>query len=88
MNRGEWGEPYAALRLLGYKKLYIADEDGNLNLKEWLDVLRILRKETEDRVVSYRVKDGNDIEISVNDVPATVMLPCRFPRRPRRMSVW
>ena len=28
-NKGEWGEPYVALKLIGDGRLYIADEQGN-----------------------------------------------------------
>ena len=31
-NKGEWGEPYVAIRVLGDGKLYIADSEGNKNL--------------------------------------------------------
>lgn len=34
MNRGEWSEPYVALKLLGDQKIYMADEYGNINLSE------------------------------------------------------
>ena len=34
-NKGEWGEPYVAIRVLGERKLYIADADGNKNPHEW-----------------------------------------------------
>ena len=52
MNRGEWGETYAALRLLGYKKLFMANENGDPNPNEWMDVLKIVRQETNDRIVT------------------------------------
>ena len=53
MNRGEWSEPYVALKLLGDQKIYMADEYGNINLSEWMTVLRLVRQETKERQVSY-----------------------------------
>lgn len=66
-NKGEWGEPYAAIRILGDGKLYIADESGNKNLMEWMDVLELIRHETATRIVSYKYKkDELAIDIIVN----------------------
>ena len=79
MNRGEWGEPYAALRLLGYKKLFMADENGDPNFKEWMDVLKIVRQETNDRIVTYHCNEkDNDIVIEINNVPVASIQAARF----------
>lgn len=79
MNRGEWGEPYAALRLLGYKKLYIADENGNPNPAEWMDVLKIVRQETSDRTVTYRCNDADmDVDIEINGMHVGSIQAIRF----------
>ena len=79
MNRGEWGEPYAALRLLGDNKLYIADENGNPNPKEWMEVLRIVRQETADRLVVYHCdRYEKDIEIEINCSPVGKIQAERF----------
>ena len=70
MNRGEWSEPYVALKLLGDQKIYMADEYGNINLSEWMTVLRLVRQETKDRQVSYTCRtDIGDVVIEVNQVP-------------------
>lgn len=70
MNRGEWSEPYVALKLLGDQKIYMADEYGNINLSEWMTVLRLVRQETKDRQVSYTCRtDIGDVMIEVNQVP-------------------
>ncbi len=67
MNRGEWGEPYVALKLLGEGKLFISDENGNPNPKEWMDILKVLRMETKERLVSYTLNfSSNEIEVEVN----------------------
>lgn len=53
-NRGEWGEPYVALHLLGTGKIYIADEEGKKRSNEWMNVLEVIRQETLERLVMYR----------------------------------
>ena len=64
LNKGEWGEPYAALRLIGDGKLYIADEDGNKRADEWMNVLEIIRNETAERTVTYS-KNPDDTMVSI-----------------------
>ncbi len=79
-NKGEWSEPYAAIKILGDGKLYIADADGNKNPIEWMSVIELIRHETKDRIVTYRYKEDNvDIDIYVNgelriSVPASEFL--------------
>ena len=79
MNRGEWGEPYVALSLLGYKKLFMANENGDPNPDEWMDVLKIVRQETKDRIVTYHCNDiDSDIDIEINDVPVASIQAASF----------
>ena len=69
-NKGEWGEPYAAIRILGDGKLYIADADGNKNPSEWMSVIELIRHETASRIVSYKYKPEDvTIDIFVNATP-------------------
>ena len=66
-NKGEWGEPYVALKLLGDGKLYIADENDCRNPDEWMRILELIRHETKDRIVSYKYNENStDINIDVN----------------------
>ena len=66
-NKGEWGEPYVAIRVLGERKLYIADADGNKNPHEWMDIVELIRHETMERIVTYRCKEEDLlIDIDVN----------------------
>lgn len=68
-NKGEWSEPYAALRIIGEGKIYIADENGNRNPNEWMSILELLRHETKERLVSYKYETNNvDVDIYVNDI--------------------
>lgn len=69
LNKGEWGEPYVALRLLGDGRLRMADEDGNSKPDEWMDVIELIREETTTRVVSYRRDpESTMVDISINGV--------------------
>jgi len=79
-NKGEWGEPYAALRMLGDGKLYIADKKGNKNPEEWMNVLELIRHEAIDRIVTYRLNalEGTNIEIAVNNNYKTTVSTASF----------
>lgn len=67
-NKGEWSEPYAAVKILGEQKLYIADKKGEKNLFEWMDVIELIRHETEKRKVIYKYNSSNtDVCVYVND---------------------
>ena len=66
-NKGEWSEPYAAIRILGDGKLYIADANGNRNPLEWMSILELIRHETRDRIVAYRY-DENNVDIDTENV--------------------
>ena len=71
LNKGEWGEPYVALKLLGDGKLYMADENGERKPDEWMEIVELVRHESTDRVVTYgRSLDSRYISISVNGSPA------------------
>ena len=75
LNRGEWGEPYTALRLIGDGRLYVADENGNKRTDEWMNVLEVIRHETLERVVTYgRDPETLMVSVSVNGRPC-VCLP-------------
>lgn len=63
-NRGEWSEPYVAIRLLGEGRLYLADEDGNKNENEWMEILDVLRYETNLHLVKYHY-DAQETAVTV-----------------------
>lgn len=79
-NKGEWSEAYVAIRIIGDKRLYIADAQGNKNPLEWMTVLELIRHETKERIVAYKYDENNvDVEIKVNEtfvlsVPASEFL--------------
>ncbi len=56
-NKGEWGEPYVALRLLGDGKMYLADDNDMKNPNEWMKILELIRHEAKDRIVTYKYDD-------------------------------
>lgn len=73
-NKGEWGEPYAVLKILGDKKLYIADKNGEKNPAEWLDVKALYRRESANREISYLLEPNKLlIEVYVNDEKKTTV---------------
>lgn len=75
LNRGEWSEPYVALKLLADGKLFISDEDGRPKFGEWMDVLALIRYETLERMVSYD-RDAHDMEVTVSvDGAEVIRLP-------------
>ena len=78
-NKGEWGEPYAAIRILGDRKLHIADANGNLNPKEWMDVIELIRYETMERIVTYKCNEEDFcIDIDVNSEPVLSVSTSEF----------
>lgn len=74
-NKGEWSEPYAAIRILADGRLYLAGDDGHRNLGEWMDVLSLYRIESimngsrrSNRDVRYVVhSDTGDIEVQIDN---------------------
>lgn len=67
LNKGEWGEPYVALKLLGDGKLHMADRDGREKPGEWMDVIELVRHETTSCVVTYdRNPQTTMVDIDVN----------------------
>lgn len=78
-NKGEWSEPYVALRVLGEGKLNLADDEGNALPGQWLNVLDVIRHETKERIVEYNLSGDSIVDISVDgdnvvSVPASLFL--------------
>ncbi|MBO4326198.1 MAG: HpaII family restriction endonuclease [Clostridia bacterium] len=68
-NKGEWSELFAALQIVGEKRLYIADNNGQKNPSEWLEVIELIRHETKERIVTYKYNENNvDVIVLVNNV--------------------
>lgn len=66
-NKGEWAELYTALKLLAEGKLYLADSNGNKSLNQYMELLELIRNETESRIVKYKLDPNNtDIVITIN----------------------
>ncbi len=79
LNKGEWGEPYVALKLLGDGRLYMADENGCVKPGEWMDVVELIRHETADRVVTYgRDPETTMIDIDINGKPVASIPAIEF----------
>ena len=67
-NRGEWSEPYVAVRILGDTKVHMADANGEPDPQAWLDVVSLIRRETKARLVEYQYdQKKTNVVISVDD---------------------
>ena len=75
-NKGEWSEPYVALKILGEGKLSLSDDDGNTMSDQWLNILEVIRHETffseeeqksEDKVITYRPSSNNVVDIYIDN---------------------
>ncbi|MEG1726207.1 MAG: HpaII family restriction endonuclease, partial [Anaerovoracaceae bacterium] len=74
-----WSEPYAAIRILGDGKLYVADENGNKNPNEWMSVIELIRHETANRIVKYQCQaDSVTVDICVNESPILSVSAAEF----------
>ena len=70
-NRGEWGEPYVVLRVLGDGRIFMSDADGRKNPDEWMNILEVIRQETKERMVIYHYNPENTVvDIDINGVHA------------------
>lgn len=86
-NKGEWGEPYVAIRILGDGKLYMADKNGKKNKEEWMQVLELIRHETKTRIVTYRCREDElSVDIDVNGKAVISVLADEFLRVADRMT--
>lgn len=79
MNKGEWSEPYVALKIIGEGRVDIADDEGEKIPGQWLRVLEVIRHETEDRIVKYRYNPSSvDVNIEVNGELVAVVPAIEF----------
>ena len=66
LNKGEWAEFYVMLKLLGEGKLYTANKLLQKNYRNYLDVLKVIRQETNTPVIEYIIDDAKAVvEIKV-----------------------
>jgi len=87
LNKGEWGEPYVALKLLGDGRLYMADENGEIKPDEWMDVLELIRHETAERVVTYgRNPETTMVDIDINGEPVASLPATAFVAAAAKLS--
>lgn len=61
LNKGEWAEFYVMLKLLGEGKLYTANALLQKNADSYLDIIKVIREESETGVVNYIVDEEKDI---------------------------
>lgn len=67
LNKGEWAEFYVLLKLLGEGRLYTADQLLRKNIRNYLDIVRIIRQELDTMPMDYVLNGGNE----------TVIIECR-----------
>ena len=66
-NCGEWSEPYAAVRMIGDGKLFVADRNGKKDPNSWMTLMELIREETQQRMVKYSLDASTtDVQITVN----------------------
>ena len=80
-NCGEWSEPYAAVRMIGDGKLFVADRNGRKDPNSWLTLIELIREETQQRIVRYLL-DANttDVRISVDGQHVRTVPAAEFDR--------
>lgn len=87
-NKGEWSEPYVAIRIMADGRLYLAGADGHRNLTEWMEVLSLCRLESilegkrrVNRDVRYVVHfNESKVEILIDNVSQKSIEIARFQR--------
>lgn len=72
-NKGEWSEIYIFLKLLIDGKIYAADKKLNKVSDAYLNILSILREETNDDIYDYH--PGENIQIYKNHIHTGPDLP-------------
>ena len=78
-NRGEWSEPYVALRVLGDGKLYLAGENGEKLEDTWMDVIEVVRYETTNQIIRYKYDPvATSVVINIDGVEIASMLAADF----------
>lgn len=65
LNKGEWGELYVFLRLVGDGLLTLSDAREVATEGPSLEIIEVIRKETADRTVTYTL-DGSDVDVYVD----------------------
>ena len=72
-NKGEWGEIYTLLKLLGEGKVYAGDRDLNKIQNLFYPIIMILRQEKEGNF-NYKLQD-RDVVIQTPDGKELLRLP-------------
>ena len=61
LNKGEWAEFYVMLKLLGEGKLYTANALLQRNIDNYLNIVKVIREESDTGVIDYIVDDERDV---------------------------
>lgn len=60
LNKGEWAEFYVMLKLLGDGKLYTANSLLQKNINTYLEIIKVIREESDTRALDYIVDSANN----------------------------
>lgn len=66
LNKGEWAEFYVMLKLLSEGKLHTANALLKKNINNYLDIIKVIREETENNIIHYII-DKDTIQIKQKD---------------------
>lgn len=66
LNKGEWAEFYVMLKLLSEGKLHTANALLKKNINNYLDIIKVIREETENNIIHYII-NKDTIQIKQKD---------------------
>lgn len=67
-NRGDWGEFYVLIYLLGQGKLFASDNSLNKIDSSYFSIKNIYRTESDNNHVIFSIPDSNKVKILINDM--------------------
>lgn len=75
VNKGEWAEFYAFLKILASGKLYAADDEGKKNINKYYSILSAIKKDIEytrdvnSECITF-VINNDDIQVPISNIDA------------------
>ena len=63
MNKGEWSELYAFMKLLSQGRVYAANEKVEKIDEVYYPILKIMREETKGEVIDYVIQDNQYCQV-------------------------
>lgn len=84
-NKGDWSELYVLLYLLGTRNLYTANERLEKIDDFHFPILKIMRQESPDEKVDFKLEEENKVEIYFNDSLVRTMTSDEFSEEASRL---